>query len=302
MIFAPQVKLLLHSDRLKKWVETDRTNPILAEIAPTGYCNAACPWCFFKDRQTPRKINSKIMLDTISGLMLSGIRAINWTGGGEPTLHPDLKKFIGHASECGLKQGIFTNGYKIIPFQEKFEWIRISLTDKGFKKIKKPKVPFGICANHTKESHLLILDKLCREAKAFGASYFQVRPALVGSHKKQPQLLIPYHLKKYETKKFKVYITEYKYKESIVAKDYKHCYGYHFCLSIDWNGKVGTCLYMTDNPKFILGDLNKESFINIWEKVPKKVVVTKTCQNCCKNNQINIILSQIRKIKHIDFI
>lgn len=295
----PQAKLLHQGETLGKWIKTGRTIPVLVEIAPTGYCNAKCPWCFFKDNRGKEIIDKKTMENALKEMAETGLKAVNWTGGGEPTLHPNFSDFVKIANKFGLKQGLFTNAYKKIPNQEMFDWIRISMTDKGFKPIKKPKVSFGICVNLTKNT---LVEKWCKEAKEFGASYFQIRPALIGDYKKQPKLKPPTDLKKYETNKFKVLLTPYKFEEATKPRVYDKCYGYHFCPSIDWRGRLGVCLYMMGHNRFILGDLNKNSFREIWRKIPEEILVIKECQNCCKNHEINKILFAAKNLEHIDFL
>jgi MoaA/NifB/PqqE/SkfB family radical SAM enzyme len=302
MRFDPQAKLLWHGDRVMRWLITGKTTPVLVEVSPTGYCNAACPWCFFKDKKSTEQIDSKVMISTIEDMAQIGVRAINWSGGGEPTLHPDFGKFVDWASHNGLKQGLFTNAYNKIPNQKSFEWIRISLTDKGFKAIKRPSVPFGICVNHIPTYFMKDLEGLCLKARRFGASYFQVRPALVGDYKEQPYICAPDYLKALETSRFAVHITHYKYDEAAKPKYYKDCYGYHLCPSIDWRGKVSVCMYLTLDGKYNIGDLNKTSFADIWKRVPREAKVTDRCQNCCKNHEINKILYSARSIKSVDFL
>ena len=196
----------------------------------------------------------------------------------------------------GLEQGLFTNAYVEVPLM--FKWIRISLTNNGFKFIKKPKGYFGVCMNlltDTKEEKLI---EWCLKSRDLGASYFQVRPAL---SQKQPILTPPVYLKDFETPEFKIFLTAYKFRESIVPKDYDRCYGYNFCPSIDWNGRVGVCLYRMNEEKYVFGDLNKKSFSEIWANKEVFYPVTKDCQNCCKNHRINQILFTAKQTGHINF-
>ena len=302
MIFNPQAKLLWHGSKVEEWLHTGRIGPILVEIAPVGYCNANCSWCFCKRHHSNKRVNGIDMLNAIEDLSILGVKAINWTGGGEPTLHPKFDKFIAEANVCGLHQGLFTNGYQEIPHQDMFSWIRISLTDKGFKRIKKPDVPFGICLNHIKKYSEVDLENFCIQAKRFGASYFQIRPALTGSYKRQPELIPPKFFEKYETNKFKVYITDYKYEEATKPKDYKYCYGYHFCPSIDWKGDVSACLYLSHKEKFAFGNIQITSLMDIWPRIPEKIRVIPECQNCCKNHEINRILYRAKNVTLQDFI
>jgi MoaA/NifB/PqqE/SkfB family radical SAM enzyme len=301
-VLNPQAKLLWHGARMEDWLRGKRTWPVLVEIAPTGYCNANCPWCFFKGKLSDENINTDSLIHALSGLSTLGLKAINWTGGGEPTLHPNFPRFVSAANTLGLKQGLFTNGYNEIPFQNKFEWIRISLTPKGFKTIKRPQVPFGICLNQTSKYTDTGLSLFCEQARDFGAAYFQIRPALESNYKKQPAMSIPIFLKKYETPDFKVYLTEYKYAEAVKPRDYDECYGYHFSLSIDWYGKVVPCLYLAGNAEYVFGDINSEVITEIWNKLPAKVDVTEICQCACKNHEINRVLSAAKKVKQVEFL
>jgi hypothetical protein len=298
MILNPQAKLLHHGERLLEWTETGRTRPVLVEIAPAGSCNASCPWCFFKDNRGGF-IKREVMVEAIREMSILGVKAINWTGGGEPTLHPNFAEFVETANKLGIKQGLFTNGYLEIPHQEAFTWIRISITDRWLEGIKIPKVPFGICLNQIEVFIEEDLTRACLRARKIGASYFQVRPAL-----NQPATTykIPEYLKEYETERFKVLLTEYKFEDYNKERGYDDCYGYHFCLSIDWNGKVGTCLYMMNNKNFVFGDLNTKNLVNIWSEIPKKIKVVSDCQQCCKNHMINKALYEAKKAEQIEFL
>jgi len=59
---------------------------------------------------------------------------------------------------------------------------------------------------------------------------------------------------------------------------------------------------MMQDERFIFGDLNKESFKEIWKKVPKKIKVIPSCQNCCKNHEINRALYKAKKLEHVEFL
>jgi MoaA/NifB/PqqE/SkfB family radical SAM enzyme len=242
------------------------------------------------------------MISAIDDMVKLGVKAINWSGGGEPTLHPDFAYFVDYAAFKGLKQGLFTNAYKDIPLQDRFSWIRISLTDKGFGRIKIPHVPYGICVNQVPEQEEEDLIGLCSWAEMIGARYFQIRPALSGSYKKQSIMKAPKYLEGYKTNKFNVFVTDYKYDEATRSRDYRDCYGYHFCPSIDWRGQVAVCLYLAHKKEYVLGDLKKMSLLKIWPKIKKRMRVIEECQNCCKNHEINKILYRAKNISMVDFI
>jgi len=299
----PQAKLLWQGDRVKSWLEGDGTCPVLVEIAPTGYCNASCPWCDFRGKHSDEAINKNVMLSTLRDLVRMKVKAINWTGGGEPTLHPNFNEFVIEANERGIEQGLFTNAYTEIENPSMFEWIRISLTDKGYDPIKVPDAYFGICLNMLPTTTSKKLWELCSRARDIGAAYFQVRPALVGYYKNQPPLSPPTYLKEYETSDFEVIVTPYKFEEATKPHRYSQCYGYHFCPSIDWRGKIGVCLYRMGEEKYVFGDLNRKSFVSTWirKDVPMNLVDAK-CQNCCKNHEINKILFTAKQARCVNFL
>ena len=299
-ILSPQLKLLYHGDRVKEWLEGRDVSPVLVEISPTGYCNAKCDWCFFKDKRGGENIDKDVMLRTLKEMSEMGVKAINWTGGGEPNLHPQFTKFVKYADELGLEQGIFTNGYLPLKNEKIFKWIRISMTPRGFEAISVPKVRFGINVNLYED---IPLNKWCKEAKLAGASYFQVRPALLGDYRDQPKLSVPHYLKKHETSDFSIYLTPYKFEEATKPRTYTKCYGHYFCPSIDWRGKLSVCMYRTLEDDYNLGDLNVKSFKEIWkDKLPSPDLVNEKCQNCCKNHEINKVLFGARNLKDVNFL
>ncbi len=88
-----------------------------------------------KDLETYNKdILPKVILDhVIEDLYRLGVKAINWTGGGEPTVNPNLAEAIELAFDMDIKQGMFTNGtllHKnnlIEAVVCNLDWIRVSV-------------------------------------------------------------------------------------------------------------------------------------------------------------------------------
>lgn len=302
MRFNPQAKLLRHGARVDEWLQTGRTRPVLAEVSPTGYCNAKCEWCFFADKHSKERISTDVMMRTLRDMAAAGLKAVNWTGGGEPSIHPDFELFVAEAHRLGLEQGIFTNGYRELPHQEFFSWIRISVTDTLLENVVAPRVPFGVVLNHLDSYTPNEIIDFCLKARDMGAAYFQVRPVLEGDYRKQPAIEAPHYLERYATKTFEVCVTDYKYEEATKGKGYKDCFGFHFTPSVDWMGRVSVCLYRTLEEAYILGDLNDKSFLDIWATVPKAAVANDACQNCCKNHEINKLLAGTKDVEAQNFL
>ncbi len=305
--FNTQRKMWSHVDRVNELLTKGATRPVLIEILPTNFCNAECPWCFYKDTKDGRMIKKETMLNALKDIASFGVKAINWTGGGEPTIHPNFREFTEFAHNVGLKQGLFTNA--IEPGQvnpELFSWIRISETNIGFfpelnktipKWAKHTKVGYNI--NLIPEHTEAYLRKVTRMVYKSGAHYIQLRPVLTRLLKDQFAVKYPYYLKDYGRDNFKVHLSEHKFNDYLKSPQYTICLGSWFCPGIDYNGKLVVCEYWLDNPKFELGDLNKKSFIDIWQNeksinILKNLTDLSNCQHCCRNHEVNKLLFNLR--------
>jgi len=290
MRFEPGLKLARHK-RLVDYLNGEKIFPINIEISPSGICNAHCDWCFYKDSPDNHLIDTKLMLKTIKELE-SFAQAITWTGGGEPTLHPDFRKFI----KTNLKQGLFTNGLKVNYDPSIFEWIRVSKTDKDWpvkniKKLRKCKT-LGMCINYLGNDEAIKEGlKVARKVKA---DYLQVRPALnVGNNLtfvKRPNLQDKLLL-----------LTDYKFEECSKERTYDRCEGFHFVPFIWQDGDVDVCAYHKGDKKFNLGNLYQNDLMSILQNAPEYVKV-KDCQICCKNHEINKLISNMRKLEDVAFV
>tara|TARA_R100001594_G_scaffold131182_1_gene170664 strand:+ start:47 stop:1279 length:1233 start_codon:yes stop_codon:yes gene_type:complete len=146
--FNPQAKVIANVDRVIEFVETGNTSPILIEVDPSNACNHACSFCcssyihFDKFKGTEAFSRAVMPRDMLMGLCKDfvdmGVRAVNWTGGGEPTLNKHLKEAIEYCGKHGIKMGMFTNG-TLFDKRDLFEtlvdnmtWVRISV-DTGTK-------------------------------------------------------------------------------------------------------------------------------------------------------------------------
>lgn len=317
-IFNPQSKLLNHPDRLAEWTKKGDTVPISVEISWSNACNARCPWCFYVNHDTKQKhsaefIDSAVMMRAFDEMHEMGVKAITLTGGGEPTVHPKFEEMVEHAHNLGFRLGIFTNGYKKIQHPEWFDWIRITVTDlftvPENATFYAGRTYTGVNFNLCKENETQ-LENLCLLARDRKAHYFQVRPALAARWDLQKEIKIPDHIKKHETENFKVFLTPYKFEDYTQPHPYTICYGHHFTPFIWHNGDVTVCGYHFLKPDtYRFGNLYQQSFHEIWfserrqKMITQGVPVIKDCQHCCKNNEINKLLANVKSpVKFPDFI
>lgn len=138
-IYTP-LKLCRHPLRVKELREGGFSHsPLNVQFDLTGRCNYKCPGCYFRegvrydsaDGARPLEDLDTAwvleMLEEISGI---GVKAVEFTGGGEPLLHKDFEVILGKALDIGLKVGIITNGRLLGRVSEvllaQTSWIRVS--------------------------------------------------------------------------------------------------------------------------------------------------------------------------------
>jgi len=147
-IFNPQAKIMANVDRAIEHIETGYTAPVLVEVDPSNACNHACNFCLssyihfdkFKGTETFSRalMDRDVLMNLCKDFVDMGVRAVNWTGGGEPTLNKHLKEAIEYCGHHGIKMGMFTNGTLFDKWDmfdtlvENMTWVRISV-DAGTK-------------------------------------------------------------------------------------------------------------------------------------------------------------------------
>lgn len=147
-IFNPKSKVICNYENVIEHFDKGYTNPVLIEVDPSNACNHACNFClssyihFAKYKGTETFSRAIMPRDMLMGLCKDfvdmGVKAVNWTGGGEPTLNKHLKEAIEYCGSNGVKMGMFTNG-TLFDKHDLFEtlvhnmtWVRISV-DAGTK-------------------------------------------------------------------------------------------------------------------------------------------------------------------------
>lgn len=127
-------KVLAHLDVINNYVSNGcLSSPVLVELDLTNVCNHDCPGCSGWRQEGGLKsyIRTDDAINIIEDCYSCGVKAITFTGGGDPTMHKQFDSIIRHASELGLQVGLITNG---LALKEKHlenliphcEWIRVS--------------------------------------------------------------------------------------------------------------------------------------------------------------------------------
>jgi MoaA/NifB/PqqE/SkfB family radical SAM enzyme len=111
------MKLLRHADRVEASLKGQWTAPITVEFDLNNRCSHACSFCSFgtQESQGYRQqawqefpaARAVLLLDELAE---AGVKAVTFTGGGEPLEHSHVGALLEHASAVGLQWGVVTNG------------------------------------------------------------------------------------------------------------------------------------------------------------------------------------------------
>lgn len=132
--FDHRNKLLYHGQHVENIINGKRPFPIHLEIDLTNICNHACSFCNMAETLATDKsiINTNTLLARLDEAKKLGAKSISFTGGGEPTMHPDFERISTECKKIGYDLGLVTNGSLLIKNKakvvaENYNWVRISL-------------------------------------------------------------------------------------------------------------------------------------------------------------------------------
>jgi organic radical activating enzyme len=105
---------------------------ISTHVSPEGACNLSCPYCSVSKRILHARIDFETIQDYLYQLKRLGLKAVIFTGGGEPTAYPEISELILFARhELDLKCALITNGtlgHRVRDEAWKsLSWVRVSV-------------------------------------------------------------------------------------------------------------------------------------------------------------------------------
>lgn len=310
----PNGKLMKHIDRLAEIKAGLHPAPVNVEIDLSNRCNLACKGCHMAYTHDNALMDTDLAIDIVKQLKAAGVRSVTWSGGGEPTFHPDIIKII---EACELDQGIYTNGthlsYELIDvLKRKMKWVYISLdrnTRESFLEYKGvDKFPRAVAGaqllvkaagNATigigylldSTNYKRIADMTALALHKIGADYVQFRPLVVpGADRSWVKDALP--LLDSATGKVIVDKDRFIRYADWDGHGYELCYWTQIQTVITPEGKVWACCNRRYFEDSCLGDLNKEDFADIWAR-SYALQVNKDCRMMCRGHLPNITLNGI---------
>ena len=144
------LKVYWHRDRLDAITRGEVPAPTQVQLIISDLCNQDCSFCAYRmsgnlsnelfgvaredgsvNNNPNRMIPYEKIVEILEDAAKMGIKAIQLTGGGEPTVHPKFEQVVEKCYELGLEVGLVTNGVKLSPkaidLLTKATWVRISV-------------------------------------------------------------------------------------------------------------------------------------------------------------------------------
>lgn len=256
-----------------------------------------------------------------------GVKGIQFTGGGEPTVHPHHERLFQEALELGLKCALVSNGLHwsdpLISILEEFAWVRVSVdagTPETYGKIRdtatgnfgkvwnnvarlahgirmEPWSPcvLGIGYVVTADNWHEIIDGV-RLSRKSGAAYIRLS-AVFSPEGAKPyeniygpiKTLIHEARACYETEDFKVHDLFGDRLDDLEqgAPDYKTCYYQHYNSYIGGDQNVYRCCVLAYNKRGLLGSIKDRSYSDFIGDAETQKLLTNFDARGCERCQFN---------------
>ena len=137
------IKLAHYQKELEQFSNNELVMPRRVQIDPVAFCNHDCQFCTYRytrDEDMNALFNLKDiiplpkMLEVFDDCVELGVKAVEITGGGEPSLHPHFATMLSELNARGLEIGLITNGSwrdsqfdSVVSELRKAKWVRFSL-------------------------------------------------------------------------------------------------------------------------------------------------------------------------------
>ncbi len=263
-----------------------------------------------------------------------GVKAIEFSGGGEPLTHPSAREIMKFTAELGFDIGLVTNGLllnKILDISNLFKFIRISL-DAATKEVYYRthgvntfntvidniyKATNYFSGNNIGIGYLItginnedILDATIL-AKKLGVRFIQYRPASLEYSVNENIWLEAKQLVDkalaFSDEKFQVFGAGIKWGHINERRYYYKCYTNSLVSVIKANGDVPMCVLKRNNMDSILGNIYSSSFSNIFFSKKHYNLIENNdllkCRKPCKHDSYNIMYEcYMQDLLHMNFI
>jgi MoaA/NifB/PqqE/SkfB family radical SAM enzyme len=302
---------IMHHPAVIRKLQMLYATPVSLQVAPTSKCNLNCVFCSNVNRGRDEDLDVDMLKDIILKLFYYGLKTVEWTGGGEPTLWHSIEEMIAWTASLTschkIKQGLITNGLELAKISKKnldtFKWIRISMNCLDYvDAIEVPRIQgtlgFSYVMNEKSDSKVML--RLFDFVERHKPAYVRIVPNCQATDVEQE------HNNRELSELVKLWGPPYFYQAKIFQKPDK-CYWGYLKPFINFDGSVFRCSSVVLNPDSGCRFHEKYKWCNIEDLVSKykeKIIPYNPtdCYHCVFKNQNDLIDSIINPNGHEDFI
>ena len=322
-------KIYFHPARVSEWVQRGDTVPVTMELDMTNRCTDKCPCCAGGRYASTAEMDTERVDALIPELSEFGVKALIFTGGGEPLCHKHTPEAMRLACESGMDVGLITNGLLFKP--EMWEhmacatWIRISLDaatpetyrythgTENFEKVianiramvkcreatglLSPTIGVGFLVGEKTIGEMRDCAKLCAE---LGVDYLQFRPFhhILKDKTLSDDIAEGYaNAKLYSTESYSVVWSGHKFThmaDNDIGRPYGKCYGHSFAGVVGADGTMWLCCHTRGMNKYALGNVNYDNIFDIWFSEKREEAIKNIdfadCPPLCRCDGFNRVL------------
>jgi MoaA/NifB/PqqE/SkfB family radical SAM enzyme len=336
-----------HLDRLAAWQRGEKPAPITVEWDLSNRCVLGCFGCHFahthtrgpwvtRERRLPMAFdevgdyaNPALVKRGLVQMAEAGVQGVVWSGGGEPTTHPQWTSIIEAAAAAGLKQGMYTLGGLLRPDTAKIlaqhaSWVVVSLDcpdaptyqeEKGVPAERFTAACDGVrwlaapgtttvgvsfllhAGNWHRTAEMLTL------SRSLGASYTTFRPTILEatdeSHKTSDQAWMTDALPTLEALSHEPDVecepSRFAAYRDWSGRSYDTCYGIRYNATVTPDGRVWVCPQRRGLEGSCLGDLRTETFADLWARHPGQWRNLADCRVMCRLHLTNEVLAVVHR-------
>lgn len=336
-------KALWHLDRIQALREGKDAVPTHLQLIISDTCNESCKFCAYRREDgfsyelfhengninPNRKIPFAKIEEILGDCEALGVKAVQFTGGGEPTVHPMAKYVFRNAINRDLHVGLVTNGTRYFDEFEGMKWVRVSLdcgTEGTYEKIRRSKKWHDVMENLRRLGQIqgpLVgvgfvmtrenfneLYRACEIVKDFGIPYVRVSAMFSHQGSRYYKYMLPQckeSIKRAKTLEDDTFQVIDLFSNRIAdldagAPDYGFCGYQQFTSYIGADLKVYTCCTNAYTLHGIIGDLKDQSYAEWLAQHRRYDFDARSCHHCQFHDKNRAIGRMLSEPDHIFFV
>ena len=327
------------------WEKAKTIYPVYWEITTSAACNHRCTFCSVDAIGYPAILMDEwTLIERMREASFLGVKSMMFGGTGEPLVHKKMNFIVDKTADT-IDLAFTTNAVLLekLASLHKCKWVKVSLnagsaanyarihkTDesdwtKVWKNIEDAAKRKGNCALGVQcvvlPENYLEMGNLARLSRDAGADYLVLKPYSQATFSIVQRTDIDYRTMKaylqsvvdeYSREGFDVVLRTNAITNEITGK---HNFDKCRATPLSWaysmaNGDLFTCSAHLLDPKFCIGNLNKQSFQEIWEGEKRREnwemmreFDIHNCRLSCRMAQVNTYLEQLeRGVPHVNFL